>query len=221
MIVNNTQAMEIDRDSHDFFGLKHSVSTGQIITVENRNKGNFHGLVECYEKRQGGWKKIYAFPAVTGRDGIVEAEKKREGDQATPAGVYAFGFVFGYGKKPDTRMEYRELTDDNKWIDDSEHPMYNRLVTGKTDAKSFEKMRRDDNLYRLGIVVHYNTAPVVKYKGSAIFLHIWRDRDTPTSGCVALSEEDIKTIASWLDPERDPLIMIKEPSVVTNTLSKE
>jgi L,D-peptidoglycan transpeptidase YkuD (ErfK/YbiS/YcfS/YnhG family) len=208
VIANNARAMDAELNGYYLLKLERSVSTGQVITVENTGKGDFRALVNCYEKRGNGWKKIYTFDAVTGRAGIMAAEKKREGDKATPAGVYTLGLVFGYDKKTDTKMGYRELTDDDIWIDDPEHPMYNRLFTGKTDAKSFEKMRRNDDLYRFGIVINYNTEPVVRYKGSAIFLHIWRDRDTPTSGCVAVPEEDIKAVISWLDPEKDPLIMI-------------
>ena len=220
MIVNNVQAMN-DRECSSDNPFRYPASTQQVITVESGSKGGFHGLVVCYEKAEEGWKKIYTFHVVTGEAGIIEPKKKNEGDKATPAGVYKLGFAFGYGQRPDTRMEYRELSDDDKWIDDPEHPLYNRLVTGKTDARSFEKMRREDNLYRLGIVINYNTDPVVKYKGSAIFLHIWRDRDAGTSGCVALSEEDLKAIISWLDPDKNPLIIIAEPSSIVDTMRQE
>ncbi len=120
MIVNNVQAIDMEH-------------TGQVITVERGSTGDFQGLVRCYEKIQEGWEEIYAFRAVTGRTGIVEPERKREGDEATPSGIYRLESVFGYDKEADTRMEYRELSDDDKWVDDPEHPMYNRLVTGKTE----------------------------------------------------------------------------------------
>ncbi|MCX8110933.1 MAG: L,D-transpeptidase family protein [Syntrophorhabdaceae bacterium] len=184
-------------------------TAGQVIIVENKGMDDFHGKINCYEKSIKGWKKVYSFDVVTGKAGIVEGEKKREGDNATPAGVYTLGFVFGYHNRPETKMAYTELTDNDKWVDDPEHPMYNRFIRGDIDAKSFEKMKRDDNLYKLGVVINYNTNPVVKYRGSAIFMHIWKDPDTPTSGCIALSEDDIKKIISWLDPEKNPIIIIK------------
>ncbi len=186
--------------------------SGQLIIVSNKGRDNFHGLIECYEKDAKGWKKAYSFDAVTGRAGIVDTEKKREGDDATPAGVFTLGFVFGYDHRSDTKMEYRMLKDIDKWIDDPEHPLYNHFISGDTDAKSFEVMRRDDDLYKLGIVINYNIKPVVRYKGSAIFLHIWEDSDTPTTGCVAVHEDSMDTIIRWLDPEKKPLIIIKAPS---------
>jgi L,D-peptidoglycan transpeptidase YkuD (ErfK/YbiS/YcfS/YnhG family) len=69
-------------------------------------------------------------------------------------------------------------------------------------------MRRDDNLYKYGIVIEYNTDPIIKGNGSAIFLHIWKGEGLPTVGCVAVSEEDIIKIMGWLDPAASPLIII-------------
>lgn len=183
--------------------------SGQVLTVSSKKKDSFEGIIEFYEKKPGGWKKIYSFDVVLGRAGIVDGEKKREGDKATPAGVFTLGFVFGYDKNVDTKMKYVELKNSDKWIDDPEHPLYNHFVSGDTDAKSYEIMRRDDGLYKLGVVINYNIEPVVKYKGSAIFLHIWKDSKTPTGGCVALHEESLRAIIKWLDPEKKPLIVIK------------
>ena len=202
VIVNNIEAMD--------YGFSQYTQAGQIIVVENKLRGDFQSRVSCYEKAPEGWKQVYSFDAVIGKAGIIDKEKKREGDNKTPAGVYTLGFVFGYDKKPDTKMEYVELTDYDKWIDDPEHPLYNHFVRGDTDARSFEKMRRDDNLYKLGLVINYNTNPVVKYRGSAIFLHIWKDYDTPTAGCIAISEEAIKSIITWLDPNKNPIIIINQ-----------
>jgi L,D-peptidoglycan transpeptidase YkuD (ErfK/YbiS/YcfS/YnhG family) len=69
-------------------------------------------------------------------------------------------------------------------------------------------MKRDDNLYKYGIVIEYNTSPVIKGNGSAIFLHIWKGESVPTAGCVAVSEENILKILQWLDPAASPLIIM-------------
>ena len=68
-------------------------------------------------------------------------------------------------------------------------------------------MKRDDNLYKYGIVIEYNTDPVIKGNGSAIFLHIWKNESIPTAGCVAVSEENLIKIIEWLDPVASPLII--------------
>jgi L,D-peptidoglycan transpeptidase YkuD (ErfK/YbiS/YcfS/YnhG family) len=69
-------------------------------------------------------------------------------------------------------------------------------------------MKRDDNLYKYGIVVEYNMNPVIKGHGSAIFFHLWRGNEKPTEGCVALSEEDLVTILRWLNPASRPLVVM-------------
>jgi L,D-peptidoglycan transpeptidase YkuD (ErfK/YbiS/YcfS/YnhG family) len=49
--------------------------------------------------------------------------------------------------------------------------------------------------------------PIVKGKGSAIFLHVWKDRGS-TVGCVAMPEEIVLKILAWLDPAKKPLIVM-------------
>ena len=105
-------------------------------------------------------------------------------------------------------MPYRQALDDDLWVDDPHADDYNRWVKKtETRAASFERMRRDDNLYKYGIVIEYNTSPVIKGNGSAIFLHIWKGESVLTAGCVAVSEEDIIKILDWLDPAASPLII--------------
>jgi len=95
------------------------------------------------------------------------------------------------------------------WVDDPASPDYNRwVVRGETAALSFERLRRDDDLYQYGIVIAYNTDPVVAGRGSAIFLHLWAGPDSPTAGCVAVTKADLLKILSWLDPAANPMILL-------------
>lgn len=184
--------------------------TRQFIVVEAEREKDFKGIIKCYEKIKDQCVNVYTFNCVFGKGGIVSYEDKIEGDLKTPSGIYSLGFVFGYGEKPNTNMAYVKITEEDKWIDDPEHPLYNSLVRGATDARSYEIMKRTDNLYKLGIAINYNTEPVIKNKGSAIFIHIWKDCETPTEGCIALDETCIKYIIEWLDPVKKPLILIKK-----------
>lgn len=168
--------------------------------------------VTVWESREGWWhQKFDAMPATVGRKGIAPAGQKREGDGRTPSGVYGLGLAFGYSPSIDTKLKYRQSTADDHWVDDSKSSQYNQWVKGAPQASSFEEMRREDDLYEYGAVIEYNTDPVVPGNGSAIFLHVWRGPDKPTSGCVALSRENIKKILAWLDDERHPVVMILEP----------
>ena len=51
---------------------------------------------------------------------------------------------------------------------------------------------REDALYDLIGVLGWNDAPVVRGRGSAIFLHLARPDLAPTEGCVALAERDLR-----------------------------
>ncbi|MBA4417660.1 MAG: hypothetical protein C0392_07090 [Syntrophus sp. (in: bacteria)] len=155
---------------------------------------------------------ISSFPAVSGvigRKGFAEPGAKREGDGKTPSGIYPLNLTFGYAPQVDTRMPYRQATDDDIWVDDVDSPYYNQWVKRtEAPAASHEELKRKDDLYKYGIVIGYNTNPVVKGLGSAIFVHLWKRKGTVTAGCVAMSEKDLVAILRWLDPAQKPMIIM-------------
>ena len=117
-------------------------------------------------------------------------------------------------------MPYRQSLPDDVWIDDPDAPDYNRLVRqSQTRASSYEKMKRGDNLYQYGMVIEYNTDPVIKGHGSAIFLHIWTGPKSTTAGCVAVSKDHLLKILNWLDPAAKPAILMNpEPALKRSIL---
>src|SRR5690606_25202862 len=82
-----------------------------------------------------------------------------------------------------------------------------RLQVGIFDWKSSEKMASITPEYDLGVFVAYNSYPVTKGSGSCIFLHVWKDAETPTSGCTAMARADLNRIAAWLDPKMNPYLV--------------
>jgi L,D-peptidoglycan transpeptidase YkuD (ErfK/YbiS/YcfS/YnhG family) len=169
------------------------------------------GSAQAYllEKTDSGWKQLADnFPSIIGRNGFAAPDKKREGDGKTPTGIFPLGIVFGYAPSADTRMRYRQATADDFWVDDVSSPQYNTWVKGKPSAKSFESMKRKDILYTWGIVVEYNTNPIVIGNGSAIFLHVWSRPNGVTDGCAAFAEENILKVLKWLDPAKKPVVIM-------------
>jgi L,D-peptidoglycan transpeptidase YkuD (ErfK/YbiS/YcfS/YnhG family) len=115
-------------------------------------------------------------------------------------------------------MPYIQVTDEDIWINDSKSDDYNKLVKkNKNNMTIFENMKRDDNLYEYGIVIEYNTEKVEKGKGSAIFFHVWGWPCT-TTGCVALEEGNILKILEWLDPDKNPLVIIGSEGTLESIL---
>ena len=74
------------------------------------------------------------------------------------------------------------------WCDDINSKYYNKPIKIKKDIKH-EKLFRKDNKYDLLIPIGYNTKPIIKNKGSAIFIHLTKNYKK-TAGCVALSKKD-------------------------------
>lgn len=185
--------------------------SSQVLAVADPVPGSVDTFLWAFEKTEQGWRQVPGLgpiPAVVGRKGLSAFDGKREGDGMTPRGIYALKMVFGYAAGVDTRMPYRQSVADDVWIDDPASPRYNHWVKGIPAHESHERMRRDDALYQLGIVIGYNTDPVVAGRGSAIFLHVWKGPGQPTSGCVAVDASDLARIAAWLDPRGNPRIIL-------------
>ncbi len=173
-------------------------------------------------ERQGQtWTRVFGpYSAVIGRAGFAAPGEKREGDGKTPSGVFPLDEAFGYGERIDSAMPYRRIEEDDVWVNDPASPDYNRWAKkGRTPALSFEEMRRNDGLYRIGVVIGYNRDPVKKALGSAIFLHSWRGEGVATSGCVAMAEGDLLRILSWLEPLKKPKAILGVPALEGDALS--
>ncbi len=180
----------------------------QAIIVEPQSDSQ--AVLTAWELKNGRWfQKYSSMPAMVGRSGIAEFQMKREGDGKTPSGIFEIKLAFGYDQRIDTKLMFRQATENDFWVDDVKSPQYNQWVVGKPNASSFEDMKRKDSLYKLGAVIEYNTGPIIPGYGSAIFLHIWKENGKSTSGCVALAEENVKQLLAWLDVKRSPVIIIK------------
>jgi L,D-peptidoglycan transpeptidase YkuD (ErfK/YbiS/YcfS/YnhG family) len=97
--------------------------------------------------------------------------------------------LFSFERQFQTLLENQQTTKEDKWIDDVNSPDYNKHITGATDAKSYENLLLNTYDYKYCSVIEYNTNPVVKGKGSAIFFHLALKPASFTSGCVAIQEE--------------------------------
>jgi L,D-peptidoglycan transpeptidase YkuD (ErfK/YbiS/YcfS/YnhG family) len=184
--------------------------SSQIIVVKDNSFLFFtHTTIYAMEKHGDEWQAVFEpFNAVIGKNGFAPAGEKKEGDGKTPSGVCPLKMTFGYDATIETKMPYHQALEDDIWVDDPNSEDYNRWTKKQeTKAASYEIMKRNDNLYKYGIVIEYNTDPVIRGNGSAIFLHIWKGEGMPTAGCVAVSEEDIIKILGWLAPAASPLII--------------
>jgi L,D-peptidoglycan transpeptidase YkuD (ErfK/YbiS/YcfS/YnhG family) len=130
-------------------------------------------------------------PCALGRSGIGRA--KREGDGMTPAGSYTLDRLWIRADRSSLRasgLPWRRTGRNDGWCDDAGDARYNRPVT-LPFRPSHETMWREDDLYDCVVEIGWNRHPIVKGRGSAIFMHVARPGFGPTAGCVALRRADL------------------------------
>ena len=96
-------------------------------------------------------------------------------------------------------LQAEPLRPDAGWCDAPGDRNYNRKVA-LPYAASAEKLWRDDHLYDVLVVLHYNIAPRSQGRGSAIFLHVGRPGLAPTEGCIAMKLEHLLQLLGLLKP---------------------
>jgi L,D-peptidoglycan transpeptidase YkuD (ErfK/YbiS/YcfS/YnhG family) len=135
--------------------------------------------------------KRLKFRCALGKAGI--SKKIIEGDNITPKGIFKIIKIYYRPdkiKKITTLIKTIKIKKNMGWCDDPRSRFYNKQI--KLPSKlSHEKLYRSDNLYDLIAVLNYNTKPIIKNKGSAIFIHIAKKNFSKTKGCIAVKKEDL------------------------------
>jgi D-alanyl-D-alanine dipeptidase len=203
----------------------------QTLVVTTSEWDAVQGTARLYERKnsKSQWNPVGdAFPIVVGRSGLAMDESlvndvmrtsqltvkpvvKHEGDGRSPAGLFPLTFAFGSKTSPATKLAYTDLKEFTECVDDVNSNYYNtvvdRLQVGNYDWKSSEKMLAVGEAYERGVFVAYNAFPPQKGNGSCIFLHIWKDANSGTSGCTAMKRSDIETLLARLDPAKNPYLV--------------
>ena len=128
-----------------------------------------------------------------GKKGI--GNKRKEGDLITPKGQYKIKYIL-YRKdrvKISTSFKKKVIKKNMVWCDDPKSSHYNKLVK-LPFAYSHEKLYKKENTYDIILVLNYNMSPVIKNKGSAIFIHVAKNNFKKTEGCVAIRKFELLKI---------------------------
>ena len=200
----------------------------QTIVVTTADWSSTRGTARIFERKDGQspWIQIGdSFDVVIGHNGMawgigihpppldIEINlKKEEGDRKSPAGIFSLTSSFGAEKASFIKLPFTRLDEWTEGVDDVKSFHYNRIVNrmqvGIFDWKSSEKMKEIGEKYEFGIFVAHNSNPVVKGKGSCIFLHVWEENEEySTGGCTAMSRENIQTVLKFLDPIKFPVLV--------------
>lgn len=152
--------------------------------------------------RQGARFMGRRFPCSVGRGGITG--DKREGDGATPAGVWRLvlgGYRADRALPPSSILPLAMIGARDIWSDDPVDPNYNQWLEAAAYPHSHERLRRADKLYDLFLVSDWNWPEATPGRGSAIFVHAWRRPRYPTAGCIAFRPDHLGWIVSRWTPK--------------------
>lgn len=204
-------------------------STRQLVLVVTENWNQSSAQLSLWEKdeRQGWRRRSQPTRATVGAAGLgwgrglhgdgaeaaLGGPRKREGDRRAPAGIFRLSSATGYARLPPvgTQLPYQQATDGLRCVDDPASPEYNQLRKLRSGSsptwRSEEKMKRDDDQYRLTIVVDHNRAPVQAGAGSCIFVHAWPAPGAPSPGCTMMAPTEVEKVVGWLDPRANPVLV--------------
>lgn len=179
----------------------------QQVVVVSPKAESYAVEVATYDG-EGAHREFFA-PCTIGYGGTAKLGTKREGDGKSPEGVWALKRGLCYAKDFESAFPMEQYDENDMWVEDAESADYNTLVRNPLpETKGDRLWARRNTQFRYIVVVEYNTDPVVKGAGSAIFIHAWRAEGKPTAGCVAMAEGDVKRLVEWLDPKQNPHIVI-------------
>jgi L,D-peptidoglycan transpeptidase YkuD (ErfK/YbiS/YcfS/YnhG family) len=180
--------------------------------VTSANWSTDVATLQTFEKDADGWRAV--FPAMAANIGLAGfSATKVEGDDKTPAGKFGFGTMFGQQANPGVKFPYRVADSQSVWVDNPSLSSYNMweedvpLKDGEDLASASYR-----TAYAYAVDIAYNTTPVVKGKGSAIFLHVTTGGGT--AGCVSIAQSNLLEVLRWLDPARAPIIVMAPTSVI-------
>ena len=197
----------------------------QLLIVITPDWNSVDGTLYRYERSSinDEWQPFNnSIPVSVGKNGLAWGQglhpdttgpSKQEGDNKAPAGIFSLGPVFGNHTYAHhcQHMPFVLIEDGLEAVDDPQSIYYNQFIRRHTiatpDWNSSENMAKVGFQYDLGLVIRHNLSPIQPGKGSCIFMHIWRGPNMGTAGCTAMSEQHMIEIATWLDAQKNPLLI--------------
>ncbi|MFJ8309407.1 MULTISPECIES: L,D-transpeptidase [unclassified Streptomyces] len=182
----------------------------QLLTAEAPAAGATTGRLTWWDRRRGRWVAVGSAPARFGANGLAEGDRRTQGTDTTPTGLYPLPYAFGVAAAPPgTWYPYRRATDRSWWCQDNASRAYNRWVEGlpaDCRATESEHLTAYASQYAHALVIGFNYHHRVRGRGAGIFLHV--NGRGATAGCVSVPAEAMARVLAWVRPWRRPHIAI-------------
>ena len=133
--------------------------------------------------------------------------KRKEGDLITPKGKYKIKYILYRKDRVKLQSKIKKIIISRRmgWCDDPNSKQYNKLIKLPSVYK-YETLYRKENIYDIILVLNYNMNPIIKNKGSAIFIHVAKKNYKKTEGCVAIKKKQLMKIAKDLKRSTNVII---------------
>jgi L,D-peptidoglycan transpeptidase YkuD (ErfK/YbiS/YcfS/YnhG family) len=208
----------------------------QVIIVTSTSWTTSYAKLQTWEKRSDGtWVKPFGeMSARIGRNGFASHPTRLQNSGTTPSGNYRIKHTFGQATNPGTRMPYRDVDSNDYWVYDPEDPYtYNILEPyhspyARWRTTEAERLAAYPTQYKYAAIISYNlpanvrwyeqyrehrtTTPANTAKGGGIFLHV--NGNGATAGCVSLYETSMLKVLRWLNPTKQPRIIMGPSAVI-------
>ena len=158
------------------------------------------------------------FRCQVGSLGLKNAAKKIEGDKATPIGKWYLETLYYRSDrvlrpilKKKNVLKINQITKYCGWCNDIKSHYYNKYIkinNFRSLNTNYESLWREDNVYDIIIEISHNIKPIIRNKGSAIFIHCSFEDFRTTAGCVEIKKRDLVFLIKKINSK--PIIQIKK-----------
>ena len=150
--------------------------------------------------------KGYKIKCSIGKNGTTSS--KKEGDLSTPKGLFKIGTLY-YRKDRiklnKFKIKKKVIKKNMGWCNDIKSKKYNREIYFPFKYNA-ERLYISKKIYDIFINIKYNYSPVIKGKGSAIFLHLTNKKYQATKGCIGIYKKDFMKILPLINTRTKILI---------------
>ncbi|WP_328537713.1 L,D-transpeptidase family protein [Streptomyces sp. NBC_00344] len=170
-----------------------------VVTGEGHD-ANRAGVVLYTRGAEAGWQPAGAsWPAHNALHGW--SDNHQVGDLRSPEGVFGLTDAGGRKADPGTRLPYDR---------GSAFVAPGTGFDGEPLAGAFDYVVAINYNRRPGTSPLDWTRPLGAGRGGGVWFHV--DHGGPTHGCVSLPEQRMKELLRWLDPAKNPVVVMGDPS---------
>lgn len=214
--------------------LAHVGDSRQVVVVTTSRWTTSYAKLQTWKlSRTDEWTRVIdPIPARVGWNGVRREVNRKQNTGTTPAGTFGMLSGFGLAKPSGVDLPYRQVDQNDWWPYDPTDPKtYNvfqphRVQHAKWRTDWAERLTSFGAQYRYAVVLDYNLPSGITWRngqriaretadttaGGGIFLHV--SGSGATAGCVSIARDQMRRILRWLDPAKDPVIVIGPSSVI-------